>query len=70
MSIQDLLKEREDLDAKIEDELRKKKNWNHTCDCDKVITAELIHYGDPDTGGPAIQIESHCVECGGYVDWR
>ena len=70
MNIQDLLKQREEIDSQIEELLKEKENWNDKCECDKVITAELIRYSDPESGGPAIQIESHCITCGGYVDWQ
>ena len=70
MSIREFLSQREELDALIESELRRMKNWNSSCDCDKVITAELIRYGDPEDGGPAMKLESHCIHCGGFVDWQ
>ena len=70
MSIRELLNQREEVNTLIEDELRAMTNWSSSCECKKVITVELVRYSEPDEGGPAVQLESHCIECGGYVEWQ
>ena len=67
MGIQDLIKEREEIDKRIKEEIAQLPRYKDMCVCSaRINTVEVLSYPDEEEGH-GVQIISYCTDCGGYL---
>lgn len=69
MNLEELRRAKEEIEDMIVSTASEMENGEDACTCKVKNTVDVIRYGIPEDGDPAIQIDSYCTKCGGYVIW-
>lgn len=62
--IEHLLREYNETEVKLWDEIAKLPNFNDECNCEEPVAMDFIYQGDWK------EIQTFCLNCGGYIEGR